>query len=203
MKKYFYFIAFLYALFCLACAEQQPASPSQTMGSSKNTTPLDTTAKVLDTIAAANPIPQPDTTAKAKTTPQKTIKKQSKKVAATPKNKPDKKASELPQKSISGKAKENKPQKVIGNEYFEVVEGVYCNDDWSGNPYYVGCTNCRFCREIMVSIISEDTVYFKKMWAGGYVRNITAQTGNGGKIGLGGCMGYGPEYTKSPPPHNL
>ena len=183
----------------LSCNQPTPATRA---ASSTNTMPIDSTPilQVIDTVAN-NITTQTDTTTNVKKTPQKPSKQERRKAPPnTHKNKPDPKTPTFPQRYSSDLAKENKPQKIIGNEYFEVVEGCYCNDNWGSNPYHVGCKNCRFCREIMVSVISEDTVYFKQMWAGGYVKNITAHTKKGGRGGLGGCIGFGPEYHKYPPP---
>ena len=155
---------FIATLLLISC--NQP-TPTTQVASSTNTIPIDSIPilQAINTVATNTTAQADDTTAKAKTTPQKPKKPPKKKTTTnTPKNKTDKQAPSLPLKFSRDLAKENKPQKVIGNEYFEVVEGVYCDDGWSGNPYYVGCENCRFCRELFVKNKSKEHLFFKEIW---------------------------------------
>lgn len=126
--------------------------------------------------------------------------KNAQKPKVAPKKKPDNKAPTPSKKPSNNLAEENSPQKVIGNQYFEVTGGKYCNDDFRSNPRSPQCMDCRFCREVMISVICNDTLYFKKMWAGGYINRVDSKTIKGRNISIYACAGHGPEYQKSPSP---
>lgn len=186
-----FFPIYLILLLLLSCnnAEQKQAESS-------TKTPVEIMA-APDSIATPVAV-APEATVKADTLPTLPTKNVPK-TKVVQKKKTNNKTPPTPPHLIAND--NSSPQKVIGNQYFEVTGGVYCNDDFSGNPRSPSCTNCRFCREVMVSVICNDTLYFKKLWAGGYINVVDSKTIKGRDISIYACVGHGPEYQKSPPPY--
>lgn len=145
-------------------------TPSTQVASSTNTIPIDSIPilQAIDTVAN-NITTQTDTTTNVKKTPQKPTNQDP---PNTNKNKPDKKEAPPPKKHNSNFAKENTPQKIIGNEYFEVVEGCYCNDIWDSNTNSVSSSNCRFCRDFFIKNKSKEHLFFKEVWCGNSKKEV-------------------------------